>query len=425
MARKPNLTDHRYRNIRETKGKYRVVLEVCASPRRQAQKSFPLTSAGLRSAVEWRDITLGQITSGTYAPTDPPSKRPTTTRPTTLSVESPPGTFGALAERWLASKVGEVRPNTLSGYRNVLARPAAYFGDQPVQDITPEDVLGLRTALLTEHAPRTGRPASHRTVSYTLLAVRLTFAHGVKVAKVLDHNPAADVKAPRRSHLKERAHRTPDVTWTPEELKTFVRHLNASEQAPRWERPAFLLGACGLRRGEVLGLSWANVDFEQGTVTIEASRTRTGGENGETDRDDPKRPASRRVIRPDDIHPNTMQALADLHTQTEKDRAEAGLSDTEPAPEDLVVVDISGAGIDPDRYSATFRRLSRQAGVRRCKTHQLRHALASLMHDAGVPPKRAAQLLGHSIEVHLSTYVTATETGSDDAGRAVGLALWG
>lgn len=82
------------------------------------------------------------------------------------------------------------------------------------------------------------------------------------------------------------------------------------------------------------------------------------------------------------------------------------------------------AGVDPETFRARFKRLCRSAGVTTIGLHRIRHTLANLMHDQGVPPKRAADLLGHSIEVHLACYVTNTEYGTVEAGRAVGRALW-
>ena len=226
---------------------------------------------------------------------------------------------------------------------------AATSETRPIQEITAEDVIALRTAMLSEPT-RTGRVASHRTIVYTLLAVRLVFEYGVRAGH-LASNPADGVKAPRKSSIKTR---TPaPATWTAEELRRFIGYLGEEPDVrdrhdPRhgaWVKPAFLLSACGLRRGEVLGLCWDAVDFEQGTVRVEASRTRTGGHHGETDRDDAKSGNSRRTLHPDDLHPGVMDALRDLREAQAKDRAE------NPAcwdnPDGLVVVNVLGAGRRP------------------------------------------------------------------------------
>ncbi|WP_151084519.1 site-specific integrase [Nocardioides cynanchi] len=335
-------------------------------------------------------------------------------------------TFDLLADRFLASKLGEIRPNSIDGYRRALARARRHFADTPVEGITADDVIALRTAMLSEPT-RTGRVASHRTIVYTLLAVRLVFEYGVRAGH-LASNPAAGVKPPRKSSIKTR---TPaPVTWTADELRRFIGYLGEEPDVtdrhdPRhggWVKPAFLLSACGLRRGEVLGLCWDAVDFEQGTVCVEASRTRTGGSNGETDRDDAKSGNSRRSVHPDDLHPGVMDALRDLREAQAKDRAEhASCWDS---PDGLVVVNVFGAGVDPETYRTRFRRLCKRAGVPEIGLHRIRHTLANLMHDNAVPPKRAADLLGHSVEVHLARYITNTESGTLEAGRAVGQALW-
>jgi integrase len=423
MPRKPDLTDRtRYHHIREVRGKYRVVVDVRAEPRQQAQRSFPLSPEGLRRAVEWRDITLGQVASGTYTRQEAISRFKQAE-----SLEAPPVvTFDVLADRFLASKLGEIRPNSIDGYRRALARARRHFRDAPVHEFTAEHVIALRTAMLREPT-RTGRVASHRTIVYTLLAVRLVFEFGVR-AGYLTSNPAGSVKPPRKSSIKTRT--AAPATWTPDEFRRFVGYLGEEPDArdrhdPRhgaWVKPAFLLSACGLRRGEVLGLCWDAVDLEQGTVRVEASRTRTGGHNGETDRDDAKSGNSRRTLHPDDLHPGVMEALRDLRDAQAKDLADS------PAcydnPDRLVVVNPLGAGVDPETFRTRFRRLCQGAGVSTIGLHRIRHTLANLMHDHAVPPKRAADLLGHSIEVHLSRYITNTESGTLEAGLAVGQALW-
>jgi integrase len=434
MARKPDLSDRaRYHHIRETKGKYRVVLEIdpgdpsAGRPRQQAQRSFPTTPVGLKDALSWRDITQGAISSGTYAR---PSSDPVLRGPglggnsPALIAHSP--TFADLVERFLVSRAGEVRPSTVHGYRNALALPIRKFGERDAGDLTVDDILLLRDALQNE-LTRTGKVASHRTMVYTLLAVRLVLDFGV-TAGALERNVAKTVRAPRKSTIKTRKPSPP--TWGPEELRQFVEYVlddpsPTDRRDPRhggWVRPAYLLSCCGLRRGEVLGLAWEAVDSVAESVQIEASRTRTGGKNGETDRDDAKSGNSRRLIRPNDIHHGTQDALEALRESKNVHRLEGPIGSSNP--DDLVFVDSVGRPIDPETYRARFRRLCLGAGVRPVGLHRIRHTLANLMHDNGVPPKRAADLLGHSLEVHLSRYITSTQQGTDEAARTIGRTLW-
>jgi hypothetical protein len=74
----------------------------------------------------------------------------------------------------------------------------------------------------------------------------------------------------------------------------------------------------------------------------------------------------------------------------------------------LVLVDTIGQPIRPETYSDRFR-ASREAGLPRAVLHSVRHTLALIMRRAGVPPVDAAALLGHSLEVHYSTYLACDD----------------
>lgn len=81
-----------------------------------------------------------------------------------------------------------------------------------------------------------------------------------------------------------------------------------------------------------------------------------------------------------------------------------------------MVVDELGQGPRPEVYSDRFRRLCRAAGVPSIRLHSVRHSLAFWLHSLGVTPADAAALLGHTVEVHLSTYLP--ESGNAGVARA-------
>ena len=85
-----------------------------------------------------------------------------------------------------------------------------------------------------------------------------------------------------------------------------------------------------------------------------------------------------------------------------------------------------GAPLRPEVYSDRFRRLTVAAGVTRITLHSVRHSLAFWLHSLGVTPADAAALLGHTTEVHLSTYLPESgATGIAAAAAALGRAAGG
>jgi integrase len=89
----------------------------------------------------------------------------------------------------------------------------------------------------------------------------------------------------------------------------------------------------------------------------------------------------------------------------------------------LVVVDAIGRPVVPKSFSERFATLARDAGVPTIHLHSTRHTIAYLLHDAGVPPVRAAAFLGHTLAVHLAVYLFAREDDVDAAAGALGQVL--
>ncbi|GAA1453978.1 hypothetical protein GCM10009618_17520 [Nesterenkonia lacusekhoensis] len=91
-----------------------------------------------------------------------------------------------------------------------------------------------------------------------------------------------------------------------------------------------------------------------------------------------------------------------------------------------MVVDELGRGLRPATYSAWFWKLCDSGGHRRIRLHSVRHSLAFWLHSLGAPPADAAALLGHTAEVHLSTYLPESgATGIQRAAQALGVAAVG
>jgi integrase len=245
-------------------------------------------------------------------------------------------------------------------------------------------------------------------IVYTLGALRQVLDYGV-ASGVLASNPAAKVKAPRRSQDQQTAPRV----WAPAELTSFRDHADGDPLAAAWR-----LSLAGLRRSEVLGLRWSSVDYEAGTV--EVKRGRVALRRGQTAADDAKSRASKRTVPVEAMHPGTMSLLRALSAAQAADRLAAGAAYEATG---LVVVDALGAPVSPDGYGAAFRRLCADAGVPAVRLHAIRHTVATILHDRAVPPVAAAALLGHSLQTHLAVYVQPTQTGAASAAAVFGAAL--
>ncbi|EWT01462.1 hypothetical protein N865_10685 [Intrasporangium oryzae NRRL B-24470] len=90
-----------------------------------------------------------------------------------------------------------------------------------------------------------------------------------------------------------------------------------------------------------------------------------------------------------------------------------------------MLVDAVGRPVRPEAYSDRFAQICRDAGVPIIRLHAVRHTVTLMLHRAGLAPADAASLLGHSVPVHLATYVPRTQHGLDAAATTLGQVLAG
>jgi integrase len=151
----------------------------------------------------------------------------------------------------------------------------------------------------------------------------------------------------------------------------------------------------GLRRGELLGLRWEDLDLDAGTAAIRRTLQRTSA-GGLTTLPTKTRASERRIA----IPTRCVRSLKHHHEQQERDREAAG-----PAWQlsGHVFTTAQGGAIDPNNLTRTFTTLLRKAGLRRIRFHDLRHSTATLPLEQGVELVVIKELLGHA---HIG--VTAT-----------------
>ena len=367
--------------------RYRAVITTGTHPdgrRRQTTRTFTT----LTEAREWVAETRLAVRRGTFA------------APARV-------TFSEVADAWLTAH-RDVREVTSRNYANVLKPARQRLGQRKVQDLTRSDIDGLVAWLTTEGGMR-GKGLSRESVVYTLGRVHQVLAYAVAEGLVLA-NVADGVKAPRKRH-EEAEDET--LIWSPEQLRAFQRVADGHEWAAAWR-----LTLCGLRRSEVLGMRWRDVNLDAGTATVTQGRVLLDGRITVTDA--PKSAASWRTVPVESIQDGSRTVLRSYRAAQAAQRLQAGTAWPET---DLLAVDALGEPLRPEAYSDEFARLCRQADVPVIRMHRVRHTLALTMHRAGVAPADAAALLGHSLAVHLDSYVPRTERGAQTAAVALGQVL--
>jgi integrase len=184
--------------------------------------------------------------------------------------------------------------------------------------------------------------------------------------------------------------------WTPQQVRTFLGAVDGDRFYALW----VLLLTTGMRRGELAGLRWCDVDLDAGVLSVVRTRVSVAYTVSESD---PKTRSSRRSVTLD------ARVVAVLRTHRRRqleERLRWGEAWTDTG---YVFTREDGWPIHPERISVLFARLVEIAGVPKIRLHDLRHTSASLALASGVHPKVVGERLGHSsISVTLDLSATSS-----------------
>jgi integrase len=310
-----------------------------------------------REAEVARAKLIDELHSGTYV-------SPTRTTLSEWAIDS-----------WLPTMETRIKPSTLHSYRrNLEIHVLPALGGKPLQQITP---VMLNKLYATLASPTSEREAlSAKTISYIHTIVHKSLSDALD-AELLQRNPAERAKPPR-PHRRAAS----DIqAWNPEELGAFLTAVGQERLSAIWR----LAAMTGMRRGEVLGLRWSDIDLNAARLSVRHGVVAVGYAVVEST---PKS-HNARVI---DLDAETVAQLRAHRGGQDQERGEWGADYQE---RDLVVAKENGEPIHPHTFSQSFARLIAKAGLRPIRLHDLRHTHATLALKAGVPVKVISERLGH------------------------------
>ena len=347
--------------------RYRVIVDVGVDPATGHRKQVCSTHDNKKAAQLWLAETRAQAAKGTF-------------------VGRERTTVDAYLDEWLGGK-HSIKPSTKENYTDALKVARRSFGQKALQDLTVTDVNRMVAGMLDGSLRRQGRPGqplSARAVRLTLTVLTMALDAAVKQGR-LARNVAALVDAPRQAS-KQR-----DV-WNGAAITKFLKVSDTDRLAGAWR-----LSMLGLRRSEVLGLAWEDVDLDGGTITVHRNRVQVGGQA--ILQDSTKSAAGERVL---PLTPGVVTALKRMSARQAEERLHAGglYQDT-----GLVAVDALGEPVKPRWYTDRFKALSKDAGAPVVRLHDTRHACGSHLLDQGVPLPIVSAFLGHaSVDITASVY---------------------
>lgn len=339
-------------------------------------------------------------------------------------------TTEAFLTYWLSDVLpGSVKKSTATHYGSVVRLYVTpHIGKVRLAKLTPANLTTwTRTLEKAGLAPRTRKQARAILVRALRDAVRLEF---------LPRNPLSAVPGPEIG----RAGKTDDALTSTEArhlLAVMGEHVMPETRskhdpmtAPRYcdvegcRNRSHAYEACfrlalsvGLRKAELLGLRWDDIDLDAGTLTVRRQLKWITGEGFMFDT--PKTDAAKRTI---PLPASAVKALRDHRVKQLAERLAAG---PEWQEDGLVFCTHTGTPVDPSALLRRYQETTERAGLGKRRLHGARHTAATLMLEAGVPLEVVGAILGHSdfrvtVDVYAHLSHTSLRRGSDAMEVALG-----
>jgi integrase len=308
-------------------------------------------------------------------------------------------TVGQYSAHWLETTASSLRPATHTNYAWVMRKYIVpSIGSKRLDRLAPSDVRKL-------HADVSPGGESTRTVQLAHAVLRSMLSEAMR-EQLVGRNVASLVRTPRRDFHEINP-------WSAEEVAKF----SAAAASHRLSALFAVAYSVGLRRGELLGLRWADVDLEGQVLRVRQTLQRLGADRGLVV-GPPKSVRSRRTV------PLPAVAVRALQQHRTRQASElAGLPEPVNAA-GLVFTTAIGTPIEPSNLRRDFNELIEKAGVRRIRFHDLRHTCATLLFAQGVAPRVVMDVLGHStLGITMDLYAHVTPSALIDAASAMDAAL--
>ena len=306
-------------------------------------------------------------------------------------------TLGEWFERWFKDYAEvTLRPSTVRGYRRYAKQINRSLGEKQIGLITTQQIQRMYNKLKRDGREKAREKFGDGLSDSSVRSIHMLLHEVMEAAvqaRLIAKNPTAGTKIPKCNY--------PDKKILNEsELAVFIE---AIEREPLWRDFFYTEITTGLRRGEICGLKWSDLDMEKGTLKIE--RSISNGEGGKLEIGETKTEKGKRIIR---LPASTLRILTE--------RKECALNDwifpnlLEPEKP-----------MNPATAYGKLKSILKLAGLPDIRFHDLRHTFATHALTSGVDAKTLAGILGHTnASFTLDTYTHVTGEMQKNAAEIVG-----
>lgn len=320
-------------------------------------------------------------------------------------------TFSKYADFFIRSRESIFSDNTLIGYRQSLTKAGKVLGKKKMPDIRPVDIKNYITNLqINGKNEHNGNPLAHRTILKHYIILHAMFEAAVE-DEVIEYSPMQKMKRPKPR--KDEPQDTKPKSYTAEEVQRIIEALD--KEPTKWRAVVLFMIDTGCRRGEVMGLKWESVDFQNGMVDIINNAQYAEGKGVYITT--PKSGKGRTI-------PINLPVIKIL---TQWKREQALLLFRQGLPKsDFVFTHEDGKLMNPQAPTAYLKKLGKKCGIESLHPHALRHTMASLSIANGADIVSVSQKLGHSeVSTTLNIYAHENEEAKRRANKVLNDVLYG
>ena len=287
---------------------------------------------------------------------------------------------------WLENIKPKVVQSTYIGYEQVIkGRLCPYFKSKKIKliDLRPRDIQDFINYLYKQRLK--GSTIAHYTSNMN------TALKEAVIAEIIPSNPMDRIESVKKEvYIPE--------FYTDDELIELIEVIKTQ----KLELPLTLGIIYGLRREEILGLTWNAIDFKNKSITIRKTVGR-GKYDGVTQfliKDIPKNKSSYRTLPMFDFIADLLKKYKEKYKLNEKIFGNTYITNYK----DFICLMDNGELLKPDYVDRTFSRILKENGFRHIRLHDLRHSCATLLLRNGVPLPEIQKWLGHSNIVTTQRY---------------------